>query len=1098
MALLACAAISGLCSSAQAQEITRSGTLRAVVTDNFRTGESTTRYSLVSGGRAIPLRPTTLAAEPGERVVVSGDLREGTIVGPVTTTTTSAQPLALAEPRKVAVVLVTFPGDPAEPWLPEATRSKVFTAANSANAFYQEESYGEISLKGKLNEDGDVFGWLALDTPTTQCSFMAWKDAANAAAAAEGIDLTGYQHIVYVFPKRDSCGWLGLAAVGGDWAMINGDQGVHAIAHELGHNLGLEHAGSLTCFSGAQRVQISNSCAVTEYGDPFDVMGNIAARHSNGWNLAKLGILGPQNVETVETSGTYSMRSALDKTNETTVLRVPRAKFSDGDIASWYYLEVRKTGGLFENVNDGSTTGVSIRIPQATIAAETVLLDANPATTTFQDAPLKVGQMFDTGPVQITTVAAGGGNATVSVDLDEEAPTPPTNLMATVGLDGVKLQWSPSTDNVGFDSYVVFRDGIQIDSSEGIEFLDARAPAGEHTYVVYAEDEFHNRSDASEPAVVTVPEFEGPICVNATCEVTFRYSGGEQTWTVPPGVEEAEFKVEGARGGGFGFNLGARLVATLEPLTAGEVVTVSVGGAGEPITDGGEGGFGGGGDGTFGAGGGGFSSIKLEGDLMLLAGGGGGEGARGFNATTAQEPVGGRGGQGGEVGTSGSKGGTTTALGATLEGGKGGNRGGSFDPPGTDGAGGAGGLVSGANTCEDGASPGASGAAGSSMSGGGDAPNAGGGGGGGYFGGGQGAGGASDKCGNKAGWGGGGGGSSFAAPGVFAEFTGGVRSGDGQVWISYPNPVAAEAQGYTAEQNQELVIPAGSGVLSGASGPEGVPLAASLANAPGHGAATVANDGSFTYMPASGFTGSDSFTYRVDDASGHYATAQVKLTIAQPPSVSISVSPTGDTYTPGQLVRTVFSCGEGAGGPGLSSCNDSSGIETGQGGTGLLDTSTLGIHTYTVTAVSKDGLADSASISYLVGVAESAPPPLPEAPPKTEISLAVEGRSLRDLLNTGKLIVATRVNKSVLVELSGKAMVNDCGCRAGGPKFVEVFKQKLVSLPGSGERKVTLVLTRKGRSALRHLRMVRLRIVGSTTDAAGEETKQTVVLTLRR
>jgi Bacterial Ig domain/Gametolysin peptidase M11 len=1098
IACIACASLLCLCSSASAA-IRRSGTLETLVTDNFRAGQSTTRYILRSGKQRIPVRPTELAAEPGDRVAVTGTMREDRLVGEVEATKV-VRTSALVTPRKVAVLLISFPGDPAEPWSPEETRSNVFTGPKSARAFYQEESYGKISLAGKLNEAaGDVFGWISLESASTAaCSYESWRNEANAKAATKGVDLSGYDDVVYVFPTRSVCSWLGIAAVNGNWAMINGDLGVHPIAHELGHNLGLEHAGSMTCFEGSQRVQISDSCAVNEYGDLFDVMGNIAPRHSSGGNLVKLGILGTDNIENAEQSGTYSIRSAFDETDEPTILRVPRTRSGAG-VSSWYYLEIRKTGGLFENVTDASTTGVSIRIPQA--LGETALLDANPATSTFADAPLQEGQIFDAGSVQVTTLSAGGGEATVSVDLDEQAPTVPTNLVATPEFEGVKLQWGASIDNVGVDRYIVFRDGAEISSTDDTEFLDTRAPAGSHTYVVYAQDAFHNRSAASASATVFVSEFEGPACESGKCKVTFRYSGAPTTWSVPPGVSEAEFTVEGARGGGFGFNFGGRVDAPLAPLTTGEAVTVNVGGAGEPISDGGEGGYGGGGDGTFGAGGGGFSSVKLGSALMLLAAGGGGEGADGLNATTGQSLAGGSGSQGGEIGADGHNGVASTANGATLRGGKGGSRGGSFEGSGTDGAGGAGGEVSGSSSCVGGAITGAPGADGSAFSGGGGAPSAGGGGGGGYFGGGQGGGGASDACGNTAGWGGGGGGSSFAAPGVEAEFIGGARSGDGQVWISYPNPVIADDLSYLTEQNQELVVPAALGVLSGTPGPAGITLEVSEASPPSHGTVALTEDGGFTYVPASSFTGSDSFTYSLADPSGDSATGQIKLRVARPPSATITASPGGDTYTLEQVVSTSFSCSEGSGGTGLGSCNDSGGIETSKGGTGRLNTSTLGIHTYTVTSVSKTGLAGTESISYLV-VAPQPPqisPPAPPSPPaKSQFLLALEGRSLRDVLQSGNLIVSVWANEGMSVTLVGKAAASSRLARASETRPIQVFKKKTVGFAKKETKKVTLVLTHKGRTQLARLRSVKLAITGRASGTAGAVAPQTVTSTLRR
>ena len=78
------------------------------------------------------------------------------------------------------------------------------------------------------------------------------------------------------------------------------------------------------------------------------------------------------------------------------------------------------------------------------------------------------------------------------------------------------------------------------------------------------------------------------------------------------------------------------------------------------------------------------------------------------------------------------------------------------------------------------------------------------------------------------------------------------------------------------------------------------------------------------------------------------------------PTAAIAVPANGGTYVVNQALASSFSCTEGAGGPGISSCTDQDGRPSGA----PIDTSTPGTYTFTVAAQSADGLSSSASVTY--------------------------------------------------------------------------------------------------------------------------------------
>ncbi len=88
----------------------------------------------------------------------------------------------------------------------------------------------------------------------------------------------------------------------------------------------------------------------------------------------------------------------------------------------------------------------------------------------------------------------------------------------------------------------------------------------------------------------------------------------------------------------------------------------------------------------------------------------------------------------------------------------------------------------------------------------------------------------------------------------------------------------AASDAYTVAEDQTLTVTA-PGVLGNDSDPDGDALTAMLVSGVSHGVLTLNADGSFSYVPAANYSGSDSFTYLANDGELDSSIATVSITV---------------------------------------------------------------------------------------------------------------------------------------------------------------------------------------------------------------------------
>ncbi len=261
---------------------TRSGTIEILTADDFERGRSERIVALVWDGGArtsleLPAGSDDLA--PGTRVRVRGTPGPGRFAVEdleVLEAPSLADPPGISGNSPVITILIKFLDTTTEPYTVAQIQNRMFAADGVAD-YFEEVSYGSHTLSGIVTT------WLTatINTPTT-CDPYTVSAQADARATDAGYNPYSYQKRVYVFPHIP-CGWAGLG--GGSQAWINQAASNLVVGHELGHCFGVGHSSSLDCGDAV----LGSPCTVSEYGDPFSIMGNSQARHFPAYMKNQLG-----------------------------------------------------------------------------------------------------------------------------------------------------------------------------------------------------------------------------------------------------------------------------------------------------------------------------------------------------------------------------------------------------------------------------------------------------------------------------------------------------------------------------------------------------------------------------------------------------------------------------------------------------------------------------------------------------------------------------------------------------------------------------------------------------------------------------------------
>ncbi|WP_147572599.1 reprolysin-like metallopeptidase [Cellulomonas massiliensis] len=535
-----------------------SGTVEILAGDDFESGTSTQVAHVVTDEGRVEI-PSRLAQDlvAGSTVEVTTDAGgDVTGVAPLTAPAPTA-----AAPDKGTHELVFMPATVGTTAPPLTTAQQAQDLTTKVDAYYNTVTKGAI----RFTRGSVVPFTVASATSANSCSAEALYTAAVAKLGTAA--KSRFHHIVIVTPDIAGCSFAGLGSMapyqdGRQRIWLFGTEAVRSgvLAHELGHNFGLEHSDQLlpSCANPTTPTQALSSSCFEEYGDPWDVMGGMyysssrdVVGHMSASHLDKLGLLPAAEKVTPRSTATVRLTPVAKGTAPQGSYRLLSIPYG----SRVYTVEYRQaTAGTLDswintayNPSRGAAgSGVVIRLADVNGAnQETSFMPPGAATRAWQ-----AGQTFTAGALSIKVVSADANGASIAVTRDIDTGKPsfgtvgyPYDYMTVSGRGDVlersdlKVVWTSVKDTGSAVATVA----LVVDGKQRVVTprpapytpLKYSLSNGKHTWQLVARDVFGNAVSTTK-RVVFVDTAKPKVTAKPAAYLT---NGTVSTKTVPVKVK---------------------------------------------------------------------------------------------------------------------------------------------------------------------------------------------------------------------------------------------------------------------------------------------------------------------------------------------------------------------------------------------------------------------------------------------------------------------------------------------------------------------------------------------------------------------------------